>query len=87
MQFLRYIPTSPMWVASQMALKSAGGSGREKQDEDKFARSDKEEDATWNTLQSNDSKVLGKYRKAIIDQGFNYFQDEDKLWWIKFFEK
>ena len=80
-EFLRYIPTSPMWVASQTALKSVSGSGG--QTKDQFAGSD-DEDVTC--TETNNSKVLAKYRKAIIDQGFNYFRDEDKLWWIKFFE-
>lgn len=74
--FLRYIPSSAMWVAPQMALKSTGGK------EYKGAESEEEEDVI-----QNHSRVLAKYRKAIIDQGFNYFRDEDKLWWIKFFEK
>jgi hypothetical protein len=76
--FVRYIPTSSMWVAPQMPLKVAGGSGP------KEVRSDDEaEDIT----EEFNSRVLAKYRKAIIDQGFNYFSDEDKLWWVKFFEK
>jgi hypothetical protein len=83
-EFVRYIPTSSMWVAPQMALKSASGNvGREEKEttEDKETRSDDEEEGTRDTI------VLGNYRKAIIDQGFNYFGDKDKLWWIKFFEK
>jgi len=76
--FLRYIPTSPMWVAPQMALKSATGIDMEK-------AGDEHGDAN-NTVSNNNLETLAKYRKAIIDDGFNYFRDEDKLWWVKFFE-
>lgn len=77
-QFLRYIPTVPMWVAPQMALKSTSGNNQHGEE------SEDEEDP----LQPNmSSKALSRYRKAIMDQGFTYFRDEDKLWWIEFFEK
>src|SRR5450759_1250929 len=79
--FLRYIPTSPMWIAPQMALKAAS----DKAGQQAAGSEDEEEDADVQK-QNNDSKILAKYRKAIIDQGFNYFRDEDKLWWIRFFE-
>src|SRR5450759_2709159 len=85
--FLRYIPTSPMWVAPQMALKSTGGNNNGKQGKDIEPGSDDDEPATCNIPESTDLKVLKKYCKAIIDKGFTYFRDQDKLWWIKFFEK
>ena len=75
--FLRYIPTSPMWVASQMALKCAGGkSGKE------------EENDPWNDEGDNvvQSRVLEKYQKAIAE-GYTYFSDQDILWWREFFRK
>ena len=73
--FLRYIPTSPMWVASQMALKCAGGkSGKEE-------KNDNGNDDDENAVRS---RVLKKYRKAI-GEGYTYFNDQDILWWIKFF--
>jgi len=74
-QFLRYIPTSTLWVAPQMALKCTGGVDQVEDEDD--------EDAMHN----NHTVVLGKYRRAIMDQGFNYFGDLDKLWWLNFFEK
>jgi hypothetical protein len=77
--FLRYIPTSTMWVAPQMALKSMSGNGG---NDEKEADSDNEDDTT-----QIHSRVLSKYQKAIIEQGFHYFGDEDKLWWVKFFGK
>ena len=77
-----------MWVAPQMALKWTGGCNGERQGMEKEAGSDEDEDdAECNVTQSTNSKVLAKYRKAIIDEGFSYFRDQDKLWWIKFFEK
>ena len=75
--FLRYIPTSPMWVASQMALKCARGkSGKE------------EENDPWNDEGDNvvQSRVLEKYQKAIAE-GYTYFSDQDILWWREFFRK
>src|SRR5450759_3233498 len=84
--FLRYIPTSPMWVAPQMALKSTSGNGGQHDEEKEGGSQDEEEDPDVQK-QDNNSKILAKYRKAIIDQGFNYFRDEDKLWWMRFFEK
>jgi hypothetical protein len=66
--FLQYIPTSPMWVAPQMPLKGAIVGD-----------------------QSTDEEVamitLEKYRKAIMEEGFNYFNNEEKVWWMNFFEK
>ena len=71
-----------------MALKSTGGNNNGKHGKDiEEGSDDDEEDATCNIQESTNSKVLKKYRKAIIDQGFTYFRDHDKLWWIKFFEK
>jgi len=81
-RLVRYIPMATMWTAPQMALKSASGSGCE-QHMDKELVGEHENDETLN----NHVIVLAKYRKAIIDQGFTYFGDADKLWWIKFFEK
>lgn len=83
-EFLRYIPTSPMWVAPQMALKCPSGAINEDREANEAGSA--EEDDVFFQNQAN-VRVLAKFKKAIVDQGFNYFRDEDKLWWIKFFEK
>jgi hypothetical protein len=31
--------------------------------------------------------ALEKYKKAILEEGSNYFEDQDKLWWLNFFDK
>ena len=63
--FVRYIPTSTMWVAPQMALKSAS-----KTVEDAHSGEDDDAEGTTNT---NHSATLAKYKKAIMDNGFHYF--------------
>src|SRR5450759_94734 len=75
-----------MWVAPQMALKSTSRKGGQHDEEKEGGSQDEEEDPDVQK-QDNNSKILAKYRKAIIDQGFNYFRDEDRLWWMRFFEK
>ena len=79
--FVRYIPTSPMWVAPQMGLKSAT-----KTPEDKDAGSEDGHEDEEVTVNSNHTVTLSKYKKANMDDGFHYFRDEDKLLWVKFFE-
>jgi hypothetical protein len=39
------------------------------------------------TEESKGLKAVEKYKKAILEQGYNYFENEDKLFWINFFEK
>lgn len=77
--FVRYIPSSRMWVAPQMALKAAVGVGGDHEEPDH----DNDDDDV--RIRQNHLKVLEKYRKAI-EVGFNYFEDEDRLWWLRFFD-
>lgn len=75
--FVRYIPESALWVAPQMALKAVAGVVSD------YENNDGEQEIR---VLQNHLTVLSKYRKSI-EEGFNYFEDADKLWWLTFFDK
>ena len=76
---VRFIPATRFWIASQMPLKAASGISNIGGDND-------DGDDPETGFRDPNLVSLQKYRRAILHEGYTFYQPNDRLWWSQFFQ-